>query len=66
MEPEITIRGIRLTEAQAMTLRVALENFRMELAGEFGNELGPIREPYSERAREVSLLMVGGCSDESP
>jgi hypothetical protein len=57
-EPEITIRGTRLTDGQAMTLRVALENFRMELSSGFGKELGPIAVQYSERAEEVSLLMV--------
>lgn len=34
LEPSIEINGITLTHGQAMTVRVALENFAMTLASE--------------------------------
>lgn len=56
-EPEIVVNGVRLTEAQAMAVRVAVTSFRMDrdhLAG-----LGPIGPLYDARLAEVEDVMVG-------
>jgi hypothetical protein len=37
-EPQITINGIQLSEGQAMTLRVALESFAMDLTKGLGDD----------------------------
>lgn len=57
-EPAILINGERLSEAQAMTLRVALSHFLPELSGEFGKNLGELGKSYHDRGREVAALMV--------
>lgn len=57
-EPEITINGVKLTPAHAMTLRVALCNFLMELGdGTYMAELGKIGPLYRDRAGEIVRLM---------
>lgn len=58
-EPRITVNGSPLTEAQAMTLRVALSGFLMDLEDpEFVAALGNIGPLYQDRAREVQALML--------
>ena len=60
-EPEITINGVRLAEAQAMTVRVALTSFEHEMIqpdalgkDEHGRRMA---DAYAERAREVYRIM---------
>lgn len=53
-EPRIEISGYSLTQGQAMAVRVAVEQFLMELAeDDFRSELGPIGDAYRERLQEV-------------
>ena len=55
MEPKIIINGTPVTEAMAMTVRVAIEHFSMSLT-----ESGPgddIGELYKERIIELRSLM---------
>jgi len=59
-EPEIIINGVRLTEAQAMAVRVAVASFRVGLTDpERMADLGRIGPIYDARLREVELVMVG-------
>lgn len=60
--PTITVNGQVLTEAQAMTLRCAIESFRMSLepvdalgVDEHGQRM---RTAYLDRTAEISNLMV--------
>lgn len=55
-EPDITINGKRLTAAQAMTVRVAIQSFAMELEHPW-NEYGPIGPAYLDRIQELNALM---------
>ena len=57
-EPTIIIQGEQLTEAQAMTLRVALGHFQVSLADDdFCNALGEIGPHYQQHARDITLVM---------
>lgn len=57
-EPAITVNGIPLSPAQAMTLRVALFNFLMELDDpERMANLGGIGPLYRARAGEIVHAM---------
>ena len=59
-EPEIIINGKRLTEGQAMTLRVALEGFLLDTKtyGLGGDENGKaIAKAYMDRGSEIRVLM---------
>lgn len=61
-EPIITVSGTQLTTAQAMTVRVALEMFAMDLSlpsmdhqeDAHGKE---VNDAYMQRIREIRLLM---------
>jgi len=56
-EPEIVVNGVRLTEAQALAVRVAVTSFRMGLTDpEHMAALGPIGPLYDARLAEVELL----------
>jgi hypothetical protein len=58
-EPPITINGYKLTTAQAMTLRVALQTFGMSLAQSgLGNDANglALTKAYTERAREINAI----------
>ncbi|MBD9544302.1 hypothetical protein IB276_33185 [Ensifer sp. ENS04] len=61
IEPNITVNGVTLTTAQAMTVRVALGAYMMELAP--ADSLGSdstgrsIREGYLRSGNEVMRLM---------
>lgn len=58
-EPSITINGQRLSEAQALTLRVALGQFQISLGDpEFRAGLGAIGDNYVRHADAVMALMV--------
>ncbi len=58
-EPTITINGVSLTTAQAMTVRVALQNFAMELSDpEFKEAVGEIGPLYLARIGEINRLMM--------
>lgn len=55
-EPEITVNGTRLTEAQAMTVRVALASFDTYRGDdEHGRAMS---RAYADRLREVSRIML--------
>lgn len=62
-EPRITVNGVELSLGQAMTLRVALTTFHMEMGqpealGKDEHGLITARN-YRQRAEEVLVLMVG-------
>ena len=54
-EARITINDVTLTEAQSMTVRVALEAFASELAA--NDEVGDIAALYLERIKEIRRLL---------
>jgi hypothetical protein len=59
-EATITINGTTLTQAQAMSLRVAVTSFRFSLAEpEMMEGLGEIGKLYDERLIEVEQLLIG-------
>jgi hypothetical protein len=67
-EPKITINGRELTEAQAMTLRVALNSFLSDLAAEgLGDDEHGKRmtEAYLQRGSEINLLMMSAPDSSS-
>ncbi len=61
MEPKITINGKSLTEAQAMTIRVAVNSFSIDLQS---NGLGDdehgkaMTKLYLERIKEINTMFV--------
>jgi hypothetical protein len=58
-EASITINGHQLTSGQSMTIRVALENFAMDLSqdGLGDDALGlAIRDGYLTRIREIRSM----------
>lgn len=57
VEPEITINGVQLTVAQAMTVRVAVSSFEPD-CGDDEHGVAMTRA-YQERAREVFRIMLG-------
>lgn len=60
-EPKITINGRELTEAQAMTVRVAVQSYAMSLSSEgLGeDETGKaIAKSYLARITEVNRFMA--------
>ena len=57
-EPEIVVNGVRLTQAQAASVRVAVTSFRLELNAGGSEELGEIGPLYDARLAEVELLLV--------
>ncbi len=57
-EPWIEINGESLTVGQAMAVRVAVNQFLMDVTEpEFAKKLGPIALGYAARLREVNALM---------
>ena len=68
-EPEITINGQRLSEGQALTLRVALQNFLSDLRepNALGSDLlgQQIAQNYRNRGGEINRIMssVPGSED---
>lgn len=56
-EPDITINGIRLTEAQAMLVRVAVSGFDPDCGDDAHGEY--MTKAYTKLRREVFLIMVG-------
>lgn len=62
MEPQITINGVELTNAQAMTVRVALEDFSMTLTHEGlgDDDIGiAITNGYLNAIREIRKIILG-------
>lgn len=60
-EPTITINGKSLTEAQAMTVRVALCDFMAGLddPDRYGRaDDAPINDAYRDRLREIMMVML--------
>lgn len=57
-EPDIIVNGVKLTTAQAVTMRVALMDFLASLHSQDRLEaLGEIGHYYRHHAREVSCIM---------
>jgi hypothetical protein len=57
-EPLITVNGIMLSVGQAMTLRVALSNFLMDLHDpEIAEGMGHTGLHYRDRANEIIRIM---------
>lgn len=67
--PAITINGVRLTEAQAMTVHVAIQSFAMSLQEEglgkddTGKALTAL---YLTRIREINTLLVPSSKPPTP
>lgn len=58
MEPSITINGHTLSDAQAMSVRVAVTSFRADLdQPSAADALGPIAAAYAARLDEVLASM---------
>jgi hypothetical protein len=58
IEPHITINGHALSEGQAMTVRVAITLFQLELENDqFRDDLGMMGRLYQARVREIMTLM---------
>lgn len=67
-EPAITINGRPLTEGQAMTMRVALENFAMDLTEGLGDdEHGKLMTGlYRARIAEIRTFMSEPSAPRNP
>ena len=59
VEPIKTLNGVPLTDSQAMTLRVCLESFAMDLKvdGTEDGEYKAMREEYLERITELKNIV---------
>ena len=60
-EPNITINGVKLTQGQAMTMRVALESYALEMqtTGLGEHEHGRrMSQAYLARIREIRALYM--------
>lgn len=55
-EPEIIINGVRLNEAQAMTVRVAVSNFNPECGKDAHGRA--IERAYKDRLNELARIMT--------
>lgn len=65
-EPHVVINGVTLTEAQSMTLRVAIESFDQDLRSNgLGNDrLGvTMTAAYMDRVSEIRLALYPACDD---
>lgn len=61
-EPDMVINGKQLTEAQAMTVRVALQSFALdcyELPKKFPEGNNAIFPLYLERIKEINEIICG-------
>ena len=56
-EPEITINGMRLTNAQAMAVRVAVSSFDADCGDDDHGRA--MTKAYTERLNEVFRIMLG-------
>lgn len=59
-EPVVDVNGYRLHRSQAMTVRVALETFSMQLTEEGTPKVGTVEGNYLDRIREIRKLMGYG------
>lgn len=60
-EPKITVNGVELTEGQACTLRVAMEEFAMLIIEpEHAKQLGQHGENFYARIEEIRNYMGYG------
>jgi hypothetical protein len=57
-EARVTINGTELTEAQSMTLRIALCTFQLDLGVLKGGLLPGMAESYNTHVREI-LRLIG-------
>jgi hypothetical protein len=56
-EPDIIINGHKLTEAQALTVRVALQCFAVTMDEDRWKDV-PIRNNYLSRIAEINRYMI--------
>lgn len=63
MEPEITINGVKLSNAQAMAVRVAVSSFDAD-CGEDAHGLA-MSAAYTARLNEVFRIMLGKPAERS-
>lgn len=61
-EAIVTIDGKALTNAQAMTLRVAMSSFLVDISKDDEDRGGAIYRLYAERGREVEQMLVDGAN----
>jgi hypothetical protein len=59
IKADITINGKPLNFVQALTVRMAVTQFWMQLQAGFAKELGPIGEGYQSRASEIIKMVQG-------
>lgn len=60
-EPNIVIDGVALTNAQSMSVRVAITLFHMQCSEEeYRTEMGSIADGYRARLAEVIKIMLAG------
>lgn len=65
-EPDISINGTRLSEGQALSVRVAVEMFLIELSDPgFHEGLGPVANGYQARLLEARALMFKSVRPEA-
>lgn len=63
-EPDIIINGVKLDFAQAMSVRVAVSSFRINLSDpEHREALGLIGDSYDKRLAEVERIMLRSEND---
>lgn len=61
VEADITINGVKLIFPEAMTLRVAISTFLMQLSSpEMIKDLGPVAEGYTHHASSIQSLIHAG------
>lgn len=63
-EPNIVINGRHLTEGQAMTIRVAVQNFAMTLQDGLGDDPNGVAicRGYQINIAEINAIMAGADS----
>jgi hypothetical protein len=59
-EARIDIEGVRLSEAQSLAVRVAVETFMFDLERELATDMGQVGQNYLARLREVRRLISEG------
>ena len=66
-EAHVAIDGVTLTQGQSMTLRVAMEFFRMDLlkpASLGEDDMGKrLASAYAKNAAEISSMLLEGCKE---
>lgn len=65
-EPPMILNWVRLTEGQAMAVRVAVSHFHMDLINGWAQELGEIGPLYEARLREVEEILLRPIEGDGP